>query len=361
MEELIQRASFLEEEGVERTIALGDGLDGSEEEAQQKQRKAPGLSATRLRPQGCSMSFRLSSPETIPSDLRRLVEDELDTALTAYTCTDQLGLRVHEARRALKRARAVLRLIQSQLGEVAYRRENSVCRKAGRALAAARDSDVMITTARAVAGARGSGGLLHDRRAAPSTAYGVARRLAARSEPRLSALARADDTRREQVEALQAMAGRIGRWPLRDIGFDSFSVGLRRSYGQGRQYQRRAARAGSVRLFHEWRKRAKDLRHQLEILECAWPAVLGTAALELHRLTDLTGEANDLSVLLKTLQEEPELTHGLRGSKRLREVIEHRRSAAWQEGLSLGARIYAEAPAAFLYRVRRYWEQWSGC
>ena len=63
--------------------------------------------------------------------------------------------RVHAARKALKQARAALRLLRPCLDAAVYRRENLALRDAGRALAPLRDARVLLDAAdRLRAGAR---------------------------------------------------------------------------------------------------------------------------------------------------------------------------------------------------------------
>ena len=53
---------------------------------------------------------------------------------------------VHETRKALKRLRALVRLLEPELGAQAFARENAALRDAGRRLAGARDAEVMVGT-----------------------------------------------------------------------------------------------------------------------------------------------------------------------------------------------------------------------
>ena len=53
---------------------------------------------------------------------------------------------MHEARKDMKKLRALLRLARGELGEDTFRRENACFRDAGRELAGVRDADVMLDT-----------------------------------------------------------------------------------------------------------------------------------------------------------------------------------------------------------------------
>ena len=49
---------------------------------------------------------------------------------------------MHETRKALKRLRALVRLLREELGEQAFERENAALRDVARRLAGARDAEV---------------------------------------------------------------------------------------------------------------------------------------------------------------------------------------------------------------------------
>ena len=53
----------------------------------------------------------------------------------------------------------------------------------------------------------------------------------------------------------------------------------------------------TVPRLHEWRKRTKDLRYALELLEPLWPDVMEAFAAEVDDLADLLGEDHDLALL----------------------------------------------------------------
>jgi CHAD domain-containing protein len=119
----------------------------------------------------------------------------------------------------------------------------------------------------------------------------------------------------------------------------------------------KTAAAGDEADFHQWRKRAKDLWHELRLLGDAWPAPLGATADEAHRLSELLGDHHDLAVLPedllhRKLGEEVTLALDVAIDRRQGELVE------WTIGL--GYRLYAERPQDFGCRLRRYWETWRG-
>ena len=170
---------------------------------------------------------------------------------------------VHEMRKALKRLRALVRLLRGELGEDVFARENKSLRDTGRRLSAARDSEVMLATLDRVC-ARAAGKL--QRRAGIVTL-----RAALEAEhARMERMTLGDDALRGRVLGeMLTFRERALRWRLRERGVDLVEPGLIRVYKQGRRRFHAAVSAKKrdrVRAMHEWRKRVKDLRHQAEIL-----------------------------------------------------------------------------------------------
>ena len=98
------------------------------------------------------MSSELRSGEPPGAGLLRILHEQLSRAADRMTAAlsppesaeDDTAEAVHEARKALKRTRAVLRLLRCALGEAAFQRENERARAIGRQLAPIRDAQAML-------------------------------------------------------------------------------------------------------------------------------------------------------------------------------------------------------------------------
>ena len=131
--------------------------------------------------------------------------------------------------------------------------------------------------------------------------------------------------------------------------------GLRGTYDDGRLGMVRAYRRGDPGDFHEWRKRVKDLRHQMEFLAPLWPEVVVGTAMTLNRLGDLLGEDNDLAELLGLLHERPDLCPNPRERSLFRALASQRRNELQLASEILGRRVYAEQPKSVASRFGEYW------
>jgi CHAD domain len=319
--------------------------------------------------------FGLLPQETLAMGMRRMALGQLDLAIEMLGDDDPAVSReraVHETRKALKRLRALVRLMRDELGEDAYARETAALRDTGRRLAGARDAEVLVTTLdgllernpRRLGGRRGI--------------MGLRARLAAERD-RAAEAALGDPAARAQVLAdLRAIRQRVWAWQLSERpGVELVEADLRRLYRQGRARRLRAKRArkDGGRALHEWRKRVKDLRYAAEMLDRrdpdAPPAGKGNAkarrskrapepsslrklARSADDLGEALGEEHDLAVLAARIRSgRVELGRGSR--RALLGLIERRRRELRKRALADGARLYRRRPKRFGRRVRRAW------
>jgi CHAD domain-containing protein len=347
--------------------------------------------------------FGLLEGERLGPGLQRIALGQLDIAIEMLEATDgrlSPERRVHEARKALKRLRALLRLVQDELGEATYEREHELLRRAAVGLAKARDAEVLLATL---------DGLIERKPKRLGARRGV-QRLRARLQVErdgAAALALADSATHAGVLGdLRAMRVRVSTWELADAGgIEAIEPALGRLYAKGRRRMRRAAQARSEgargRKLHEWRKRIKDLRYVAEALERvdagkragkhgagkastgkagsagkaragkrsgkarkqakarakAGAAFVEELAKRADDLGELLGEEHDLAVLAERVRAEAKAgrASGAPGSgarKALLKAIAQRRKRLRKRALRDGKRLYRRKPKQFVRRVR---------
>lgn len=293
------------------------------------------------------MSFRLKRKEGVSEGIRRIATGRADSALSALRDNGaDRAEAVHQARKDLKKMRAMLRLGRDQLGSELFRAEDQRYRDAGRLLSSSRDAEVRLQTARALG--RRFGPEL------PAGAYGI---WVLALEREREEVAGEGDGHGPEVElaATAIAAGReeIAAWPLRDDSWKAIGPGLRRSYRKGRRGLRRTIADPSAENVHDWRKRGKDLTYQLRILCGAWPELLGETAERSHRLTDLLGDHHDLELVAEDLER-----RDIDRKREVEELVRRWQAELLDEAFELGERLYAEKPKAFERRLRAYWRAW---
>jgi CHAD domain-containing protein len=325
--------------------------------------------------------FALLPGERVGDGLRRMALGQLDLAIDLLADDGKVPAEkaVHEIRKALKRLRALIRLLEDELGEQVYRSESAALREAGRRVASARDAEVILRTLDELI-RRNPGKLAHRR--------GVTRLRARLAAERDSAAQRAlgdRQTRAQVLGDLRAARGRVSRWNLSDAdGIQAIEPALKRLYGQGARRHSRALRGKGDRAaaMHEWRKRVKDLRYAAEMLDRVDPDDGGGGARGkggkrlrkrdrgrgkagyLHRIArradelgELLGDEHDLVLLDARVQAERgggrKKDRIGRGTRRtLLKLIAKRRKRLRKQALRDGSRLYGRTPKGFVRRVR---------
>jgi CHAD domain-containing protein len=274
-----------------------------------------------------SRAFRLKQGEPVPEGIARMARGRIDHAIDALTDASEEG--VHDARKDMKKLRALLRLVRGEIGDKVYRRESACFRDAARELSGVRDADVMLATLAD----------LEERYGADTGAI--------RQELEAHRIRTAGGGRKQAAKVATAMLkearGRVADWPLERDGFEALEAGLRRTYRRGRRDWRAAESDPSTENLHEWRKRAKDLWYHCLILQESWKPVMRALADEAHELSDRLGDDHDLAVLVEW------------GAEPLEPLIATRRRELQEEAFAYGPRLYSDKPKAFVRRI----EHWS--
>jgi CHAD domain-containing protein len=277
--------------------------------------------------------------------MRRIALGRLDHARDQLADGDPDANAIHEARKDLKKLRAVLRLLRRRFGEDVYRRENAGARDTGRLLAGARDARVRLDTL-----AR----LVEDGLAGEEQVGALRSRL----EAELHARAVDDDAISLPLARIAEARRRAEAWPVGGEGWDAVGAGLKRSYGRGRARMADALERPSVENLHEWRKRVKDLWYHLRILAPAWPPVVDALAEEAHVLSELLGDDHDLAVLAAHARRNHDAFEDPGDLDALLEAIARRRAELQADAVSIGRRLYSDEPRAFLARTKAWWRAW---
>jgi CHAD domain-containing protein len=305
-------------------------------------------------------SLQLGESESLGVGVKRVTMEQLERAAGNYFGPEaQFGHAIHESRKSIKRVRALLRLVRGELPEQIYEFENAALRDTGRLVSDIRAAQGVMNAALSIQGLYG--GLLAEGTFGEMIARLTRRRdlteLNALEDPNLAG---------RVVRSLERAYHRYGSWPtdpdarevyglgIRD-SFDALGPGLDETYAHGRNSMVTAYRRDSPGDFHEWRKRVKDLRHQMEFLAPLWPEVVVGTAMTLERLGDILGEDNDLAELLGLLRRRSDLCPDPRERSLFRALAQQRRSELQVAAEILGRRVYAEKPETLTGRFGEYW------
>jgi CHAD domain-containing protein len=287
------------------------------------------------------MSYRFTpADQTVEDAVRRIATTLLTRATDALSGSAQdAPATVHDVRKAVKKLRGLIRLARP--GFKAYAPENAALRDIGQSLAHLRDSDVMRQTLSDLA----DGTDAFPAMTAALDAHSAAARDPAATHAAVTA-ARA---------ALTDLAARVPRWRIRGADFSTPAKALAHSHAAARQALARIGPSPVADDLHEWRKRAKDVLYQMQLIEPFWPAAIGLRVRESDRLTELLGQYNDLAVLLDRAAATPlppdEAMHlSTRAGLRQSQIL--------AKAMPLGQRLSAGEPKAMAALWTDLWHIW---
>ena len=249
---------------------------------------------------------------------------------------------VHEVRKALKRWRALLRLLAQPLGEQADQMRGEA-RELMRALSGARDAQSALDA-------------LQDLRKAdlpfsPKSVETIHQRLTAmRDAAEQTTFTKA--TRDRLLHYLDYATLSLDRWPLDAIDFNTVADALTSTYRRARQLLPDNWPTTEPEHLHDLRRRVVEHRHQMDLIEPLWPRLGKVWAEEAQRLRNRLGACQDLAVLGNFTGPHQPLAPW---RSRLAPVIAARRAVHLKTAARLAGRLFAEKPKAFRRRIAALW------
>jgi CHAD domain-containing protein len=296
------------------------------------------ISFTRPEPEDPPMPYSIQpSDEDVESALRRIAREEAEGALAAIRAEVDLGPRVHEMRKAVKKLRGLLRLVRPVFPEAGA--ENAVLRDAGRGLSGLRDAAVQLATLEDL-----SEGMDAARRADLLAPFQEA-------APHHDARA-GSEMLPPFADAMASLRDRSEGWTLRRDGWDALEPGLKATWEAARKAMKQARRHPEPEHLHEWRKRAKDHWYQARLLHPIWPAMMKPHVEAADELGEVLGDINDLAVLRERLDLAP-LAAALRSEAR--DLASLRHAELMARAIPLGRRLFAGPAVSLAARWGAWW------
>jgi CHAD domain-containing protein len=300
------------------------------------------------------MPFEIVHAQETAGEVMRILHEELDLIFQYLKHPEDPHKAIHDTRKKLKKLRALARLVRFKLGEDTYQEANANFRDAARKLSLLRDATARLETL----------DKLQEVFGAALSADSLAEVREHLQQSRSQQLERyyQEQTALEVMALLTRQRIALQQWQLpfkaQKSGFQLFEGGLHKIYRQGRRAFHRSYLDPTVDHFHDWRKRVKYLRHQIELLIHCWPEQLQPLRASLHHLGELLGDDHDLAVFEEIMETEPgafpEKTRLL-----LAGLLKQRSEMLRKEAFFLGQKIYTEKPSRFVARIGAYWQSWE--
>ena len=281
----------------------------------------------------------ISPGEHVDAALARIGAGQFDRITQALSDPVDVDAGIHEARKAVKRLRALLRLARPHLGAESFRRNDAALRDLGRTLAPLRETAATIDTVQAVVPGRCielQDGLA-DRHRSVMEGAGPGSALHGEVSNRIEA------ARRDWLADFSGLPD----------GFESLADGLAATYRQGRRRMKRASRDSGEEAFHEWRKAVKYLRYQMESICPAPPEDPDPRTAVLDDLGETLGLEHDVSILISIVDRDGACPSD---APEMLPILIKRRKSLRRKAKLLGKQVYATGKVEFVAGVREDWE-----
>ena len=297
------------------------------------------------------MSYHLRRDEKVGCGLRRIACKQVEFALAIVKGEREPDdTPVHETRKHLKKARAILQLVCQEIGRGPFKAQDHCLRDVGRLISEIRDAEVRLQTARE---------LRSMTRTRKRRCYrGVEETLTLELEHVIAAFA---EWQVQAVPMLERVRKEIQAWPIEEFGFKELRERIQATYKRGRKALAKARKDGSAEAFHFVRKEAKRLCYQLRIVARSNPVLLKELDDELKTLGELLGRAHDLSFLKARLQPEFDARPANDPERReLLGVIEASEADLQRDAADLAEHFYAERARDFGDQIAAWLDDWCG-
>jgi len=293
------------------------------------------------------MSYRLKKKPLV-REVRRVAREQLEGALKEVLTVGQQGrsTAVHEARKHIKKVRALIRLLRPAMGDAFYKRENSALRKTARRISTVRDAHVRAQTIKK---------LMCQSRTQRAAFARIHEVMAARLQEVLDE-SEESNWSKEVADDIERAICRINDWPLKPLKPKSLWIGLKRACKKARRALATARRDASDGNLHELRKRIKDLWYDLQLLGGNCPAPIKALTERMRDLGEKLGNDHDLAMLLAARRDESPSQAS--DWDTLEKMLASRPPRSQQTALRLAATVLVRKPGAFADFIFDRWEQW---
>ncbi len=299
------------------------------------------------------MAYVFKSEGSIAHNINRILSEEVKAALDSLEKPDQpTSEAIHSIRKRIKKIRALVRLVRSELKEKDFRRQNGDYRTLGQQLSPLRDATVMINTLDKLRQAQPT-------IVAPQVFTSLQKALITQQD-RAARQFFDDPTQINGViKAFRQASQRVAGLSKRHKGFRVMAPNLKGIYQQARKALKVAIHTPSIDHFHELRKDVKTLWYHTRLLEPIWPELFKAYALELGRLGELLGDDHDYGVLAQMIDSDQLLVGNKQTKEALLQGLHGQRIQLQAQIYPLANRLLAEKADGFVKRFERPWKLWQ--
>ena len=289
------------------------------------------------------MTNRIQPAVPLGQELKRLFQQRIADAVSCISQRQGPATRVNDARKHVKKARAILQLARHTIGD-AYDDADEALRVVNRALGPLADAYRIGQTLDAV-------NALPEVRLPPASLSAVRLRLAAHASA-IVERATADAIRARAIRLLDSTRRQSPDWDLTQFDRTAVIRELKDMHAKSRRSRRVACRRPSTDTHHAWRRRIKREAYALRVIAAMVGDRLKDERHELARLDKCLGDLHDVMVLIETIAADSPLSRAATAEalRQLRAVAIHLRHRAYAL-----ATVLDERPRELAKRIGALW------
>ncbi|MBP1848995.1 CHAD domain-containing protein [Rhizobium halophytocola] len=286
------------------------------------------------------MPYRFRPDHPLGDEARRVARRQLEKARDLLDRQpDGLHAAIHQSRKAIKRVRALYRLVATDRKHF-HKSENARLRDVASSLSALRDAAAFIETLTALC----QKALNDDERRAINTA------LQALAERRDHVAGDGGDVAATLAHAIEQLGSAIAALD----GFDLpakpkkaarlLADGWQEALEKARVALENCSVTADAEAFHELRKATQTYWRHLALVEPVWPSAIAGKRTTAKTLAALLGRDHDIAMLASLLDREPELVRDDQTLSHLLGVLIREQQSLRRESLCLAGKLFADSP-----------------
>lgn len=288
------------------------------------------------------MAYRVPVHEPLAPSVARVALSQLDSIALQLTSGPSAHA-VHDARKALKRTRALLALLASSPARGHAKAMDRLARDVGRMLSARRDQEVLPATITKL-----------------ETRFGLDPRGLTSSVRQIMSAANVataptghTDTLSSRLKSLHSHADALAHTKLK---FGMMADAAARTYDRGRRLFKDLDPHPDETALHDLRKAAQMHWRHMALLSSAWPGHYQARVAMLKELSQILGEHQDLAVLRATLAQHTRDTLPKSDAVALASLIQARQDELYALARPFARLIYHEKPKQLARALRHHWD-----
>ncbi|MCG8581585.1 MAG: CHAD domain-containing protein [Bacteroidales bacterium] len=291
--------------------------------------------------------FAIDNQEELQEGIIRVLREQYAFIGHHTTIPNDIDTSVHEIRKAIKRIRAILRLVRWDIGEELYQSENMRFRDLGRQLSQLRDYHVIITYLAENFEAE-------ELRIPENSFINLINYLNAKKEVELKRCV--DNQTLETIkEQMEISTKDLSEFPFDFLGPHTIRQGTANAYSQCLNKISETQLKLDDHPLHELRKRVKYLLNQMILIQEVWPDFFKTYAVSLKEASDLLGDDHNIAEAISLVNSLPSDIISEEDKNNLTDSFRKERDHIHRELWPLLGKLFTEDAKAFVKRITSYW------